>query len=155
MDRHTCRIVVIRALYAIDFNKYENIDEEKLEELISYAIDPLAECEFPINWDNLECTEENLKFIKDTINYILYNNEKIDDLISHSLVNYTIDRLSYVDRAIIRLAVAEFIKAELAKNIIINEALELTKEYSNLDDGLQVKFNNRLLENISQGFKNE
>ena len=35
------------------------------------------------------------------------------------------------------------------------EYLELTKEYSNLDDDKQVKFNNRLLDNICQGMKNE
>ena len=63
--------------------------------------------------------------------------------------------LNYVDRAIIRLAVSELLDGDLAKDIIINEALELTKEYSNLDDDKQVKFNNRLLDNISQGMKNE
>jgi transcription termination factor NusB len=32
--------------------------------------------------------------------------------------------------------------------VAINEALEITKIYSNLDDDLAKKFNNRLLENI-------
>ena len=74
--------------------------------------------------------------------------EKIDDIISHCLTNWTIDRLNYVDLAIIRLATYEMILNKVPVKIIINEALEITKVYSNLDDDQAKKFNNRLLENI-------
>jgi N utilization substance protein B len=39
---------------------------------------------------------------------------------------------------------------KLPKEIAINEALNLTKIYSNLDDDKQVKFNNKLLDKISK-----
>mgnify|MGYP003298049433 CR=1 FL=1 len=155
MDRHTCRIVVVRALYEIDFRKFDAIDDQILDEIITYAIDPTKEFELPINWESYECNEENINFIKLTIKAIVNNLEEIDSTISGGLQNYTIDRLSYVDRAIIRLATYEMLKTDLAKQIAINEALEITKEYSNLDDGMQVKFNNRLLDNISKGIPNE
>lgn len=76
------------------------------------------------------------------------NLERIDEIISHCLTNWTIDRLNYVDLAIIRLATYEMILNKVPAKIIINEALEITKVYSNLDDDQAKKFNNRLLENI-------
>lgn len=75
----------------------------------------------------------------------------IDDLIEKHLVNYTIDRLNKVDKAIIRLAVYELIKKELPAEVVINEAIELTKSYSDLDDEKQHKFTNKLLDNIYKG----
>ena len=73
----------------------------------------------------------------------------VDELISSSLNKYTIDRLSYVDRAIIRISTAEMLIGETPKNIIINEALEITKELSKVENDNQVKFNNRLMDSIA------
>ena len=80
---------------------------------------------------------------------------EIDEIIGKSLVKYTIDRLSYVDRAIIRVATYEMLKTKTAKEVVINEALLITREYSNLDDDAQVKFNNRVLENIAKEIYDE
>ena len=86
--------------------------------------------------------------IEKFINLVVGNEEKIDSIISECLVNYTIERLNQVDKAIIRLATAELL-AGTAKNIVINEALEITKEYSDQGDGKAVRFNNKLLDNIA------
>ncbi len=97
-----------------------------------------------LNYHEADEKEEILNFI----NLVVGNEEKIDSIISECLVNYTIDRLNQVDKAIVRLATAELL-AGTAKNIVINEALEITKEYSDQGDGKAVKFNNRLLDNIA------
>ncbi len=76
--------------------------------------------------------------------------EKIDNIISENLFNYTINRLNMVDKAIIRVATYELLRGELAKQVIINEAIELTKVYTNLDDDKAKAFNNKLLDNISK-----
>ncbi len=76
--------------------------------------------------------------------------EKIDNIISENLFNYTINRLNMVDKAIIRVATYELLRGELAKEVIINEAIELTKVYTNLDDDKAKAFNNKLLDNISK-----
>ena len=103
--------------------------------------------------DNDEINE-NKEITSDAMELVVYvdsNLDKIDSLISDSLVNYTIGRLNKVDKAIIRIAVAEMIKNEVvSKNIIINEALEITKLYSDTGDHKAVAFNNRLLDNISK-----
>lgn len=78
---------------------------------------------------------------------------ELDGIISANLENWTIDRLNYVDLAILRNAVYEMKYTGLAPEIAIDEALELTKEYSNLDDDKARAFNNRLLDNIRKSLK--
>lgn len=155
MERHTCRIVIIRVLYSLDLNKHFEFTEEELEQHIGYAIDPLNDVELPLNLENYELTKNNLSFIKDSIKNILLNLNEIDNIIEKNLQKYTISRFNYVDRAIIRLATYELINKLAPSQVVINEALELTKEYSNLDDDLQVKFNNKVLDNINKGLNNE
>ncbi len=82
-------------------------------------------------------------------NEVLKNLATIDDIIENSLENYSLNRLSYLDRAIVRLATYEMRFTDTPKPIVINEAIEITKEISDIDDK-QFKFNNRLLENIKK-----
>ena len=49
---------------------------------------------------------------------------------------------------IIRLGVYEMIYTDTPVEIIINEAIDLTKKFCNLDDDKARKFNNRLLDTI-------
>lgn len=77
---------------------------------------------------------------------------EIDELIKTHLINYTIERLNLVDKAIIRLAVSEMLGKE-PREVIINEALELTKKYSDIGDHKATSFNNRLLDEINKTLK--
>lgn len=77
----------------------------------------------------------------------------IDEIIEENLFNYTIDRLSFVDRAIIRLATYELKFTDTASPIIIDEAIKLTKKYSDLDDEKQHKFNNKVLDSIAKNLR--
>ncbi|MDY0278401.1 MAG: transcription antitermination factor NusB, partial [Acholeplasma sp.] len=43
--------------------------------------------------------------------------------------------------------------SDLDTRIIINEAVELTKKLSDLDDGKQHKFTNKLLDNIAKSLR--
>ena len=139
MKRHNARIIAIMSLYNIDLNKY-NYEEalecfqtiKNLEEDYEYKVE--------IEYD----------YSEQMIKGVLENIELIDNIISNSLVKYTIDRLSYVDRAIIRLATYEMKFLNLAKEVAIDEALLITREYSSLENDAQVKFNNKLLDNISK-----
>jgi len=55
----------------------------------------------------------------------------IDALIASHAEGWTVDRLPSVDRAILRLAVWELLKqAEVPSAVVIDEAIELAKEYS-------------------------
>ncbi|PKK94490.1 MAG: transcription antitermination factor NusB [Tenericutes bacterium HGW-Tenericutes-5] len=85
-----------------------------------------------------------------TIKRVQENYERLDAILEKNLSGWTIDRLNYVDLAIIRYATYEMIESDTPMRIIINEALEITKKYSNLDDDQEKKFNNRVLQNIKE-----
>ena len=95
-------------------------------------------------------SEENKNSdIMNFLNMVNSNIDKIDELINKSIVNYSLDRLNMVDKAIIRLAVAEMLSGT-DKKVAINEALEITKEFSDQGDHKATSFNNKLLDNISK-----
>ncbi len=124
MKLHEARVQAMQILYTADLNA-NSISEV----LLSYdETDPKA-----------------LEFV----NLVTTNLEKIDFVISVCLKNYTINRLNLVDKAIVRLATAELIEGKTDKRIVINEAIELTKEFSDQGDHKAASFNNRLLDTIS------
>ncbi|MGE4320013.1 MAG: transcription antitermination factor NusB [Acholeplasmataceae bacterium] len=93
--------------------------------------------------------EDQLKIFSD----VLKNIDQINDMIESQLFNYTLNRLSFVDRAIIRFATYEFMFTETPVQVVIDEAIEITKEYTNLDDEKQHKFTNKLLDNIAKSVR--
>jgi len=88
--------------------------------------------------------------VKATLEMVQKNYEKLDAVLEKNLSGWTIDRLNYVDLAIIRYAIYEMMFNETPERIVINEALELTKKYTNLDDDQEKKFNNRVLQNVKE-----
>jgi transcription antitermination protein NusB len=125
MTQHEKRIQLMHLLYQYDLSL-------QMEKKPSY----LSE----------EDLSESLQGILDVL-------EDIDHIISSFFTTYRINRLSYVDRAIIRLATYEMHNLKLEPEIAINEALNLTRAYSMLDDEKQVKFSNKLLDSISKYIK--
>lgn len=79
------------------------------------------------------------------LKHIIKNICLIDKIINKSLYGYEINRLNKVDKAILRLATLELLEQQNSHKIIINEAIELSKEYSTLNDDKQYKFNNKIL----------
>ena len=64
------------------------------------------------------------------------NRERIDELISWNLVDWTLERMPAVDRNVLRLAVAELLACpEVPTAVILNEAVELASAYSTDDSG--------------------
>lgn len=86
--------------------------------------------------------------LKMAININNVKNE-IDSVISSSLTNYTLNRLNLVDKAIIEVATYEMMN-DVDPKIAINEALEITKLYTDAGDKKEVAFNNKLLDNIKR-----
>jgi len=78
---------------------------------------------------------------------IVEQREKIDHLIRESLVDWNFDRLPRVDRALLRIAVAEMMFLEAPVQIAINEAVELGKRYSD-EEGY--RFINGVLRRVSK-----
>jgi len=76
--------------------------------------------------------------------------EAIDALISKFSRGWSLERLSRVDLAILRIAVYELMKGETPMPIVINEAVELANTYSGDKSGT---FVNGILGSISRSGK--
>lgn len=60
---------------------------------------------------------------------------ELDAIIEPKLKKWKLNRISKVSLAVLRLGVSELLfEQELAHNIVINEALEITKHYSGEED---------------------
>jgi N utilization substance protein B len=97
--------------------------------------------------------ETDYDFINESLSNIVDNVEEIDSIISKNLTNWKLSRLSFVDRAIIRFATYELLLTNTPAEIIINEALNLTRKYSDEGDNKMVGFTNKVLDNITKFLK--
>jgi transcription antitermination protein NusB len=78
---------------------------------------------------------------------------ELDPLISEAAEHWRIERMNVTDRLILRLAVYEFLHEPLTPaKVIINEALELARTFSN-DDA--VRFINGILDGIRKKLERE
>ena len=69
-------------------------------------------------------------FVNDMVNGIIKNQKEISDLANKYLVDWNIERLSKVDKAILSLGIYELKYTETPSVVAINEAVELSKKYS-------------------------
>ena len=77
--------------------------------------------------DVLEIDNE---FVKDIVYGVITYKDKIDEYANKYLNKWTIDRLGNTDQAILRMAIYELIYTETPDIVVINEAVELAKLYS-------------------------
>lgn len=85
--------------------------------------------------DNLisSALEIDNEFVKDTVYGVITYQNEIDKLINKYLNNWTIDRIGYTDQAILRLATYELMYTDTPSVVAINEAILLSKQYSDDD----------------------
>lgn len=91
--------------------------------------------------DNLidNALEIDNEFVKDTIYGVITYQKEIDEKINEYLSNWTLDRLGYTDQAILRIATYELLYTDIPNVVAINEAIELSKQYS--DDEVRKMIN--------------
>lgn len=77
-----------------------------------------------------EQLEVENEFVNDMVNGIIKNQKEISDLANKYLVDWNIERLSKVDKAILSLSIYELKYTETPSVVAINEAVELSKKYS-------------------------
>ena len=110
-NRSELREVIMKVLYQIDMFNEAKVDYD-LNDLIK------------------EQLEVENSFVNDTINGILSNRERINELANKYLNDWSLDRLNKVDQAIISLGIYELMYTDTPSVVSINEAIELSKKYS-------------------------
>uniref|UniRef100_A0A7V3ZUP7 Transcription antitermination protein NusB n=1 Tax=candidate division WOR-3 bacterium TaxID=2052148 RepID=A0A7V3ZUP7_UNCW3 len=99
----------------------------------------------------VKLNERNLEFLDKLIGKIKENKKTIDKTIKKHLINWEFNRLSYIDRAILRIATCELLYFEdIPPKVSINEAIELAKEFS---DEEAKRFINGVLDAIYKNLK--
>lgn len=113
MNRSEMREQSFRLIYSNEIQK--DIDDEGIN----------------IFFEQNEIDNEKAKeYIVTTFNGIKNNSENIKKLITDNLKdNWSIDRISKIDLAILKIAIYEMIYAKIPYKVCINEAVELAKRY--------------------------
>ena len=78
----------------------------------------------------VEPGEREVEFMNRMFEGVVAEQEELDARIARHLRGWTIDRLSKVDLAILRLGAYELMLGEVPAGIAINEAVELANQYS-------------------------
>jgi transcription antitermination protein NusB len=74
--------------------------------------------------------DESREYIRTLVENVAKNREEIDRQLEHSLTNWRIERLSMIDRNILRLAAAEMLyEKEVPPAVAIQEAIMLAEKY--------------------------
>ncbi|MGL4522002.1 MAG: transcription antitermination factor NusB [Bacilli bacterium] len=106
MNRHELRKRTIELLYAVEMTEYE------VEFQIDQAVEPVH--------------NEVQQYVKGVVS----KQADLDDRIRRHLKNWRLERLGRVERAILRLAAYELTSvAGIDDGVVVNEAIELAKEY--------------------------
>lgn len=92
---------------------------------------------------------ENFSFCKELVDGTTRYLPQIDELVSKYAKNWTLGRMSVVDRSILRMAAYELVFSAEKTPVpaIIDEAIELAKKYSTDNSG---KFINGLLDQLKK-----
>lgn len=113
MNRSAMRELAFKMIYGMEVQKVFN--NEQLELFIE---------------DNEIVEEDTLKFLNSIFSGINEHSEEIVDMISSNLKKeWSIDRISKVNLAILKIAIFEIKYEELPFKVAINEAVELAKKY--------------------------
>lgn len=126
MKRRTARERAMQALYQMD---------------ITGELEPKVAVE-----NTLDEGEETNEFLESLVVGFVENKEVIDEAIRQNLKNRKLERISIVDRSILRVAVYEMkYMEEIPHNVTINEAIEIAKTFG---DEESRRFINGVLSNI-------
>ena len=73
---------------------------------------------------------EALDYLETLISAVDLYLEPIDAVLAESLLNWRMERLSIIDRNILRLGAAEMLHLAIPPRVVIQEALQLAEKYS-------------------------
>ena len=144
--RTSTRNHTFNIIFQLEFFKIDEIKEilDKYYETLEYE----KELEIKEN-ENFLPYKINKKIIEEQIFNLTENIDKIDEIIQENSIGWSIKRLDKVDLAILRLAIFEMLFEEQIPNkVVINEAIELAKEYGNEKS---YKFINGVLATVEKG----
>lgn len=110
-SRSELREKIMVILYQIDIYNERNV---------KYNVDEIIE-------DNLEIEND---FVKDIVYGVITYKDELDNLANSLMNDWTIDRIDKSGAAILRMSLYELKYMDTPEIVVINEAIELSKKYS-------------------------
>lgn len=111
VSRSELREKIMTILYQIDMYKKSNYD---------YDLDKVIK-------ENIEISNE---FVNTIVNGVLDNYDGLNKIANEYLTDWTIDRLDNLGATILRMSLYEIKYTDTPNIVVINEAIELAKKYS-------------------------
>jgi N utilization substance protein B len=125
-----CREIVLKILYQIDILKASDAEDSQLIETYFQSF--------------RRVNEDEEQFIRNVIGRIREQKEETDRLISQNLIGWKMNRLSPIDRSLLRMGIAESHFND-QKAVIIDDIIRIAKKYGEQDD---YKFINAILDKL-------
>ncbi|WP_042162676.1 transcription antitermination factor NusB [Paenibacillus gorillae] len=143
MKRRLAREIAVSSLYQMEMN--EVTAAEAIEMLMEEA---RSENEIGAEFVENENTDS---YVSELVNGVAERKAAIDDMLQQHLTGWQIDRLSRVDRQVLRLACYEMVfRDDVPHKASINEAIELAKHFGTDESG---KFVNGVLGKLMQNLE--
>ncbi len=127
-ERRKARKTALEILYQVEIN------ESSLDEVIKNR-------QFAREGESIS------QFCLRLVKGVLDNKEKIDKVIERYAKNWRIERMPFIDKNILRIALQEMLFENVPLSVSINEAVELAKTYGTIDSK---KFVNGVLGKIAR-----
>lgn len=141
MKRRLAREIAISSLYQMEMN------EVTASEAVDMLMDELRQ-DNEIGGDQKEAGS-TAEFARELVHGVLERKQAIDGMLQQFLTGWQVDRLSRVDRQVLRLACYEMVfRDDVPPKAAINEAIELAKHFGTEESG---KFVNGVLGKLLQG----
>jgi N utilization substance protein B len=80
--------------------------------------------------DSLEVSKKNVLGMEEKFHQIIDNIDKIDETLAKASLEYSLERVSLIDKNILRIAIFEILYEKEEPKIVIEEALRLSKKFS-------------------------
>ncbi|MCH8313960.1 MAG: transcription antitermination factor NusB [Nitrospinae bacterium] len=110
--RRFSRELALKFLYQLEFNEADFKDQ-------------MASFE-----DRLSCQEEVKDFMQELVSKVVDNIKEIDLTLQKYSEHWTLERMTVIDRNILRLGVCELMHSQtIPPKVVINEAVEIAKKY--------------------------
>ncbi|UJF31252.1 transcription antitermination factor NusB [Paenibacillus hexagrammi] len=137
MKRRVARELALQSLYQIQMNA-DTTPKEAVQICIQEAQQD--------NEADLEIGKEKIPsdYIYELVEGTIHHKVQIDEALEEYLKGWQMDRLSRIDREVLRLAVFEMVYAseEVPPKVVVNEAIDMAKHYGTDESG---KFVNGVL----------
>jgi len=136
-NRHLSRSIVLQTLFEWDFLPAEKKQVNSIDEEIKAALNR--------NLKEFAPGLEDGAFVFSLIDQILKKRVMIDEIIEKAAPDWPIDKISVVDRNILRIGLTELLfgdRSQVPPKVAINEAIELAKTFGGENSG---KFVNGVL----------